>query len=880
MEKLPLKDCAKNWNIPIEEIKTELESSGLYPKRVTVATTIDEETARKLKALLDKKRGGEAKPAAPKTTGTTKRNMGGSQVVTITQSRGKGRSSHSVGGVGIRERLLARKAQAEAKAAPPPAKTPATPAAKADKKPATKTAAAKTAAAAKPATAVRAQKAPPPTSAAQRGDAYSAEALVKMQEQRQQKPPPAPDTPAPAAAAAAPAAATPAPPPPPREAKPPKKSKKIKIDKDVLARRKSKHKQQISRREAMDITAGSAQHAFQKPTEPVVREVKIPDAISVSRLASEMSLKSGAVIRRLMGHGMSVTANEMLDKETAWIIVEELGHKPVEAPIDDAEQDLRRREEGDNIKREPRAPVVTVMGHVDHGKTSLLDYLRKTRVAAGESGGITQHMSAYRVASAIGEATFLDTPGHELFTQMRARGANITDIIILVVAADDGVKPQTMEAINHAKAANVPIVVAASKMDKPDADLERVKSELSAQDVLPEDWGGDAIVAPISAHTGAGVDKLLEAVSTQAEILELSAPINVPARAVVVETRVDRGRGIVAALVVVSGVLRRGDAFLCGAESGRVRAIWNAANPNLSEARPSEPVEMQGLTGVPEAGSQLYVMEDERKARELAAQRQSKNRSKKVSHGLPAAALPAAPAKGEEGKEGGEGDEAAAAALAAGMLDAAQAAEEWQELKAVVKADVEGSREAMVAALSAISGKRAGVKVIHSAVGAVTESDIYLAQTGGGVVVAFNTRPNGKARKLAEERNVRVIAGDVVYELVEKARAAVVGMLSPVIEEKVIGTAEVAQVFGISKVGNIAGCRVVEGRIPAKSLARLLRDGAVVYEGRLSSLRHFKEEVSEARAGGECGIGIAKFNDIKAGDVIEALERAETPAEM
>lgn len=646
-----------------------------------------------------------------------------------------------------------------------------------------------------------------------------------------------------------------APPPP----KPTRQGETIRLDKSAVDKHRKKRTQNISRSAAREITAES-QHTFKKPTAPVVREVKIPDAISITKLASETALKSGVIIRKLMDHGMSVTANEVLDKETAWILVEELGHKPVEAPDDNTtERELLKRDvTGEDIQ--PRAPVVTVMGHVDHGKTSLLDHIRKTRVAPGEAGGITQHIGAYRVETKVGAVTFLDTPGHALFSQMRARGAKVTDIVLLVVAADDGVKPQTIEAINHAKAAKVPIIVAANKIDKPEADMERVKRELSQHEVLPEDWGGDAIVVPVSAATGEGVDKLLEALAMQSELLELTAPLDVPAVGVVIEARVDKGRGIVATLVMTRGVLKTGNAFLCGTESGRVRTMWNLSHPKLDAALPSIPVEMQGLSGIPEAGAELLVVEDERTAREVAAMRQDKLRlSKMTSRRLPAASA---------------NDQAAA------LLDAASDEREWKELHVIVKADVEGSREAMVAALTEIKGKHAGVKVIHSAVGTVTESDIYLAQAGGGLIMSFNVRPDSRARKLAESRGVKIIAGSVVYELVEKAHEAVLGLLAPIVEESVIGTATVLRVFNISKVGNIAGCRVEEGIIRSKSPLRLLRDGVTVHEGTMSSLHHFKDEASEIRAGSECGIGISKYNDIKAGDVIEALERTESAPEL
>ena len=636
------------------------------------------------------------------------------------------------------------------------------------------------------------------------------------------------------------------------------KGSTLTLDKKALDSRRRKHKQNISRSEARKKTSEN-QHVFQKPTAPVVREIKIPDAISVEKLANETALKTGVIIRKLMEHGMSVTANELLDKETAWIIVEELGHTPVDALVDDSEALLLKRDVVGN-DLQPRAPVVTVMGHVDHGKTSLLDFIRQSRVASGEAGGITQHIGAYRVETTIGPVTFLDTPGHALFSQMRSRGAKITDLVVLVVAADDGVKPQTIEAINHAKSAGVPLIVAANKIDKPEADLERVKRELSTHDVLPEDWGGDTIIIPVSAATGEGVDKLLEALAMQTELLELKAAMDVPAAGVIVEARVDKGRGIVATLIVTRGVLKRGDSFLCGTESGRIRTMWDIANPKLETAPPSMPVEIQGLPGIPEAGTELIVVEDERVAREVADMRQEKVRMHKmVSRRLPLGS---------------------AADKATLLLDAANTINEWKELNVVVKADVEGSREALIAAFTAIAGKNAGVKIIHSAVGTVTESDIYLAQTGNGVIVAFNVRPDSRARKIAESRGVKIIVGNVVYELVEQVRAAVLGLLPPIVEETITGTAKVQSVFNITKIGNIAGCMVEEGVVRAKAPVRLLRDGVPVYTGNISSLYHFKNQAAEIRTGSECGIGISRFNDIKVGDVIEALERTETAPEL
>jgi translation initiation factor IF-2 len=581
----------------------------------------------------------------------------------------------------------------------------------------------------------------------------------------------------------------------------------------------------------------------------VVREIEIPETISVSRIAEQISLKSGIIIRKLMDYGMTANANTSLDKDTAWIVVEELGHKPV-AAVQKEDSDLESlRQHDSDLPQEPRPPVVTVMGHVDHGKTSLLDYIRKTRVANGEAGGITQHIGAYQVSTATGAITFLDTPGHALFSEMRARGAQITDIVVLVVAGDDGVKPQTEEAISHAQAADVPIVVAINKMDKPGVDIERIKSELSARGVMPEEWGGDSIFVPISALTGNGVDTLLDSLRTQSDILDIKATRDCSAQAAVVEARVEKGHGVVATLVVRSGTLKNGDCFVCGTESGRVRSMWDSSKKTVKEATPAMPVEIQGLSGMPEVGEDLFVVPDERKARDISSLRQEKDRTRRLN--ARAVARPSTALL--------MGDET-----------------EKKELNVIVKADVGGSREALLAALSAIHGKKAAIKVIHSAVGSVTESDINLAHASGALIVAFNVRPDTKSRKLAQSYGIKIMHGNVIYEIVENAEKAVLNLLDMVREEKIIGTAKVLKVFTISKIGNIAGCSVQDGNIRADAQARLLRDGAVVYEGAISSLRHFKESAKEARMGEECGIGIHRFNDIKAGDVIEAIEVLET----
>ena len=624
----------------------------------------------------------------------------------------------------------------------------------------------------------------------------------------------------------------------------------ITIDEKVVRRRRRKRERQAPRPRT---EAPENVHGFQLPASPVARTVRIPETISLQNLADQLAMKSSALSAKLRGMGAAVA--DPLDRDTAWLLVEELGHKAVAAAERDLEKEILPEAEAEGGEMRARPPVVTVMGHVDHGKTSLLDAFRKTRVAAGEAGGITQHIGAHQIKAKGGRVvTFIDTPGHELFTEMRARGARVTDLVILVVAADDGVKPQTLEAISHAKAAGVPMVVAASKMDKEDADLERVKRELAENDVLPEDWGGDAMVVPVSAETGKGLDDLLEAVVLQSEVLELRARWDCPGAAVVIEGRIDKGRGPVASVIVRQGVLRKGDAVLCGAESGKIRAMWDDAGRAVAEAGASSPVEVQGLSGLPESGAELRALADGRKAREVAELRGERERTEKLAENL-------------------RPPEDILAALAA--LDSAR-----QELRLVVKADVSGSREALVQALSKISGEAGEVKILHSGVGGVSESDAHLADSSGAWVVAFNVRPDARARKLMEQRGVRMISGRVIYDVVEAAREALLGMLEPVVEERVLGAAEVLQVFPIAKVGNVAGCRVSEGVVRAGATARLLRGGKVVWRGEISSLRRFKESAQEVRAGDECGISLRRYNDAKAGDVVEVFEAVERVREI
>lgn len=588
-------------------------------------------------------------------------------------------------------------------------------------------------------------------------------------------------------------------------------------------------------------------HTFTAPTEPVVREVLVAETISVGELAHKMSVKAAEVIKVLMKMGSMVTINQVLDQETAMIVVEEMGHIAKPAALDNPEtylEDAQAKE----AEKLPRAPVVTVMGHVDHGKTSLLDYIRTTRVASGEAGGITQHIGAYHVETPRGMVTFLDTPGHEAFTAMRARGARATDIVILVVAADDGVMPQTIEAIHHAKAAKVPLVVAVNKIDKAEANPERVKQELSAQGVIAEEWGGDTMFVEVSAKTGQGIDALLERVLLQAEVLDLNAPRNCPAKGLVIESRLDKGRGPVATILVQSGTLRQGDILLAGASFGRVRAMLDENGKPVKEAGPSIPVEILGLTEVPLAGEDAMSLVDERKAREIAMFRQGKFRDVKLAK-LHAAKL-------ENMFENmGEG--------------------EAKSLPLIIKADVQGSQEALTHALAKLSTDEVKVLVIHGAVGGITESDVNLALASKAVILGFNVRADAQARKLAQTNEVDIRYYNIIYEAVDEIKAAMSGMLAPERKEQALGVVEIRQVFRISKVGAVAGCYVLEGIIKRNSMVRVVRDGVVLHTGELDSLKRFKDDVKEVKANFECGLSLKNFNDIQEGDQLEAYEVVE-----
>ncbi|QFT56211.1 translation initiation factor IF-2 [Microbulbifer sp. THAF38] len=594
-------------------------------------------------------------------------------------------------------------------------------------------------------------------------------------------------------------------------------------------------------------------HVFKRPTEKQVYEVQLGETITVAELAKQMNVKAGELIKRLMKMGEMATINQPLDRETAQLIVEEMGHKVVlrsETELEDSLVAQSKAQEGTEVSR---APVVTVMGHVDHGKTSLLDYIRKTKVASGEAGGITQHIGAYRVKTSQGEIAFLDTPGHAAFTAMRARGAQATDVVILVVAADDGVMPQTEEAVNHARAAGVPLVVAVNKCDKEAADPDRVKNELAAKDVIPEDWGGDTQFINVSAHTGQGIDELLEAVSLQAEMLELKAKVNVPATGVVIESRLEKGRGVVATLLVQNGELKRGDIILAGQSYGRVRAMTNEHGKQVKEAGPSTPVELLGLDSTPNAGDEFMVVADERKAREVAEQRADSERRERMQRQQ--------------------------AAKLENMFADMEAGER-KVLPVVIKADVRGSLEAILGALADIGNEEVSVNVVSSGVGGIAENDINLALTSGAIVLGFNTRADTAARKTAETEGVEVRYYSVIYNLLDEVKKALSGMLDPEVREEIVGIAQVRDVFRSPKFGAIAGCMVTEGTVYRNKPIRVLRDNVVIYQGELESLRRFKDDVQDVRNGMECGIGVKDYNDVKPGDQIEVYDIVKVAREL
>ena len=595
-------------------------------------------------------------------------------------------------------------------------------------------------------------------------------------------------------------------------------------------------------------SAASSEHGFSRPTAPVMREVAIPETITVADLAKQMAVKAGEVIKVLMKMGIMVTINQSLDQDTAFLVVEEMGHTAKPAEDKDIEQELIAEETEVDGNAVPRPPVVTVMGHVDHGKTSLLDHIRHSHVADAEAGGITQHIGAYHVKTDRGVITFLDTPGHAAFTAMRARGAQATDIVILVVAADDGVMPQTREAIQHSRAAGTPIIVAINKIDKPDADLDRVKTELSKEEVISEEWGGSDIFANVSAKTGEGIDALLESVLLQAEVMELTANPEAMARGVVVESSLDRGRGPIATLLIQSGTLRRGDMILAGQEFGRVRAMFNESGEAIEEAGPSMPAVVQGLSGVPQAGDEMLAVANERKARDAASQRQDRQR---------------------------EGRLARQQAANLQNLFESMGKEEQTNVNLLIRADVQGSVEALRDALTTLSNDDVKVNVVASGVGAITENDASLAQASDAIIIGFNVRADATARKVIQENELDLHYYSVIYDAIDEVKKAITGLLGTEVREQIVGLAEVKDVFRSSKLGAIAGCLVVEGVVKRHNPIRVLRDNVVIFEGELESLRRFKDAVNEVQSGTECGIGVKMYNDVRPGDHIECFERIE-----
>ncbi|MCF7985378.1 MAG: translation initiation factor IF-2, partial [Thiohalocapsa sp.] len=618
---------------------------------------------------------------------------------------------------------------------------------------------------------------------------------------------------------------------------------------EVISRPAARRRKKASKPQLQD------KHGFQRPTAPVVRDVEIPASITVAELAARMSVKAADVVKELFKQGVMVTINQPLDRDTATLLVEEMGHKAVEAKDRDAEDSLMEllEEETGQAERLPRPPVVTIMGHVDHGKTSLLDYIRRTKVAAGEAGGITQHIGAYHVETEKGTISFLDTPGHAAFSSMRARGAKVTDIVILVVAADDGVMPQTIEAIQHARASGVPIVVAVNKMDKADANPDRVMQELTQHEVVAEEWGGDTMLIKVSAKTGDGVDDLLDAVLLQAEVLELTSPVDAAAHGAIVESSVEKGRGPVATVLVQSGTLKMGDTIVSGQEYGRVRAMFDEAGRPVKSAGPSIPVQVLGLSGAPNAGDDVIAVADEKRAREVAELRQERERQSRM-------------------------DEQRAANL--DQLFSQLKDGQLKSVNLILKADVQGSVEALKDALNKLSNDEVKVNVIASGVGGIAESDANLAVTSNAILLGFNVRADAAARRVVEERGLDLRYYSIIYELIDGVKQAIVGLLSPIITEEIIGLAQVRDVFRSSKFGAIAGCMVTEGAIKRHSPIRVLRDNVVIYEGSLESLRRFKDDVSEVKAGTECGIGVKNYNDVQPGDQIEVFERTERAREL
>ena len=823
MPEVTINQFASDVGVPLERLQEQLLEAGLAGKQADDLIT-DAEKSELLSFL--RKRHGKDENAEPRKITMRRKTVSELKVPVAGQGRRQPRSK-TVSIEFRKRRTYAKRGEIEDKLRQEEAAARAAAEAAAELK-RQEEEAAKAASAAKEAVAKTPEPAPaPPASTAETSQAEPGKASGAAVE----APPKAAPDPAPAPAPARPAA---------KAGKAPRGRKELHVASKGAGRRRKK-----TRYPPFIQAPASNQHGFEKPTAPVVKEIGIPESITVSDLAQRMSVKGSEVIKLMMGLGAMATINQTIDQDTAAVVVEEMGHIPKLLKENALEEEIIQAtaEGGEQVAR---APVVTIMGHVDHGKTSLLDTIRRAKVAAGEAGGITQHIGAYKVKTATGEITFLDTPGHEAFTAMRARGAKVTDVVVIVVAADDGVMPQTEEAVTHARAAGAPLIIAVNKIDREDADPERVKQELARLEVIPEDWGGDTQFINLSALTGQGIDGLLDSIVLQAEILELKAVASGAASGVVIESRLDKGRGPVATVLIRSGRLNRGDVILSGHEFGRVRALIDDHGHEISDAGPSTPVEVLGLSGTPSAGDEVIVAPDEKKAREIALFRQGKYRETRMAEQR--------------------------AAKLENVMDQMREGE-TVTLNLLIKTDVQGSAEALTAALTRLSNDEVKVNVINSGVGGITESDINLAMAAGGMVIGFNVRADASARKLVAAEGIDLRYYSIIYDVIDDVKAALGGLLSPEIREQIIGVAEVRKLYRAPKFGNIAGCMVTSGYVKRNNPIRVLRDNVVIYEGELESLRRFTDDVNEVKAGMDCGIGVKNYNDVKIGDQIEVFER-------
>ena len=827
MPEVTINQFASDVGVPLERLQEQLLEAGLSGKQADDMITDTEKSA--LLAFL-RKRHGKDENAEPRKITMRRKTVSELKVPIAGQGRRQPRSK-TVSIEFRKRRTYAKRGEIEEKLRQEEAAARAAAEAAAELKRQEEEAAraARAArAAAKEAAKTPEPATPPPASTSETGQAEAGKASGVALE----TPPRAKPDPAPAPAPARPAA---------KAGKAPGRGRKeLHVASKGAGRRRKK-----TRYPPVIQAPASNQHGFEKPTAPVVKEIGIPESITVSDLAQRMSVKGSEVIKLMMGLGAMATINQTIDQDTAAVVVEEMGHIPRLLKENALEEEIIQAtaEGGEQVAR---APVVTIMGHVDHGKTSLLDTIRRAKVAAGEAGGITQHIGAYKVKTANGEITFLDTPGHEAFTAMRARGAKVTDVVVIVVAADDGVMPQTEEAVTHAKAAGAPLIIAVNKIDREDADPERVKQELARLEVIPEDWGGDTQFINLSALTGQGIDALLDSIVLQAEILELKAVAGGAASGVVIESRLDKGRGPVATVLIRSGRLNRGDVILSGHEFGRVRALIDDNGNEISGAGPATPVEVLGLSGTPSAGDEVIVAPDEKKAREIALFRQGKYRETRMAQQR--------------------------AAKLENVMDQMREGE-TVTLNLLIKADVQGSAEALTAALTRLSNAEVKVNVINSGVGGITESDINLAMAAGGMVIGFNVRADASARKLVAAEGIDLRYYSIIYDAIDDVKAALGGLLSPEIREQIIGVAEVRKLYRAPKFGNIAGCMVTSGYVKRNNPIRVLRDNVVIYEGELESLRRFTDDVNEVKSGMDCGIGVKNYNDVQVGDQIEVFER-------